>query len=299
MTEAGPELTVLCTSRQPLGFAGRWSSRRAAGPASSDDPAGLRQAPTVRLFYDQAAAAARARARRRAARTSWHRSADDWTASPWQSGCTQHLARSIGLRDLLAHLAPRRRCLSMPLRDHPRPAPSMTTIAWSLRPAPPGSRALFVACRCSRSPWTGLEAAGLCLADDQSRQSVLGVLADLVDRSMIVAEFRRPRGLPHAIDVAWSWAARSGWRSPSRTAERRARHARFYADLAAAASRACTVRKPLGSPADHRLQQPACVPSVGDQERRRRPRHPAARCPVELRAADAVGRVLPMGRGGV
>jgi predicted ATPase/class 3 adenylate cyclase/DNA-binding SARP family transcriptional activator len=234
VAETGPEVTVLCTSRQPLGFPGEVVFPvEPLGLPSSDAAGDLDSAPAVRLFVDRAAAA----------RIGHEIEPDQLKVVaqicrrldgiPLAVELAAARARSIGLHDLLAHLRSTSPLLAMPLPDHPRHRTLMTTIAWSYDLLSPGSRALFDRLSVFSGSWT-VEAAHTVCADDVSVEDVLAGLADLVDRSMIIAEHRQPETRYRMLSTLREFAA-DRLAGVADTEERRARHARFYADLAGAA----------------------------------------------------------------
>jgi predicted ATPase len=234
VAETGREVTVLCTSRQPLGFLGEVIFPvEPLGLPSSDDADDLDRAPAVRLFLDRAAAAQLGQEIGPGQLSVVAQICRRLDGIPLAVELAAARARSIGLHDLLAHLRSTSPLLAMPLPDHPRHRTLMTTIAWSYDLLPPESRDLFDRLSVFSGSWT-VEAARIVCADDQSRQSVLGVLADLVDRSMIVAELRQPETRYRMLSTLREFAA-DRLAVAEQTADRRARHARFYADLAAAA----------------------------------------------------------------
>ena len=300
MAETGPELTVLVHEPAAARVPGRGGlPGRAAGPAVIRRSRRRSTAlPAVRLFVDRPAAArlgqeldAEQLERGRADLPTTRRHPAGRGAGRG-TGPIHRPARSAGAPPSTSPL------LAMPVPDHPRHRTLLSTIAWSYDLLPPESRALFDRLSVFSGSWT-VEAARTVCADDQMQADVLGVLADLVDRSMIVAELRRPDALPHAVDAA-RFRGRPAGRA-EQTAERRARHARFYADLAEAAEPGLRTAEEATwvTRLERRLRQPAAAHlwAIENADVDLDARLLVAS--VELRAAAAVGRVLPLGRGGV
>jgi predicted ATPase/class 3 adenylate cyclase len=234
VAETGREVTVLCTSRQPLGFVGEVVFPvEPLGLPSSDDTDDLDSSPAVHLFVDRAAAARLGQEIEPGQLRVVAQICRRLDGIPLAVELAAARARSIGLHDLLAHLRATSPLLAMPLPDHPRHRTLLTTIAWSYDLLPQESRALFDRLSVFSGSWT-VEAAHTACAEDESVQDVLAILADLVDRSMIVAEHQQPETRYRMLSTLREFAA-DRLAGAADTAERRARHARFYADLAEAA----------------------------------------------------------------
>ena len=233
ITAASQEATVLCTSRQPLGFLGEIvvPVDPLAVPATGDDS--LEDSPAVRMFADRAEAAHHGLA-----------------VGPEHVGLVAEIcrrldgiplaielaaarARSIGLHDLLDHIHSASPLLATATPDHPRHRTLLTTIQWSYDLLPSESRRLFDRLSVFSGSWTVGAAHEVCAADNTVPE-VLALLADLADRSMIVADLgpgdTRYRMLATLREFAADRLSETG-----ETAERRNRHAEFYVGLAQAA----------------------------------------------------------------
>jgi predicted ATPase/DNA-binding SARP family transcriptional activator len=228
--EASPELTVVCTSRQTLGFAGEVIFRvEPLGlPAGDGDAFGA--SPAVRLFVDRAAAARGGQPVEPAEVDVVAEICRRLDGIPLALELAAGRARSVGLRDLLAHMHMTSPLLATQVPDHPRHRTLLSTVQWSYDLLPAETRSLFDRLSVFSGAWS-LEAACAICGNDHSAQDVLSLLADLADRSMIVAEFgageTRYRMLSTLRDfAAGRLAATEG------TAEVRSRHAVLYRDFA-------------------------------------------------------------------
>jgi predicted ATPase/DNA-binding SARP family transcriptional activator len=227
------ELTVVCTSRQALGFPGEVIVRVEPLGLPEADGDAVDASPAVRLFADRAAAA---RGDRPIDPSELHLVAEICSrldGIPLALELAAGRARSVGLPDLLAHMHATSPLLATQAPDHPRHRTLLSTVQWSYDLLPAEGRSLFDRLSVFSGSWT-FEAASAICRDDMSEQNVLSLLADLADRSMIVAELgqteTRYRMLSTLGDFAADRLAASG-----ATRETRARHAAFYCDVAQAA----------------------------------------------------------------
>ena len=227
------ELSVVCTSRQALSFPGEVTVRvEPLGlPEGNGEAAGA--SPAVRLFADRAAAA---RGHQPIDSSEFHLVAEicrRLDGIPLALELAAGRARSVGLRDLLAHMHTTSPLLATQAPDHPRHRTLLSTVQWSYDLLPAEGRSLFDRLSVFSGSWT-VEAASAVCRDDMSGQHVLSLLADLADRSMIVAELRQSETRYRMLSTLGDFAA-DRLAASAATPETRARHAAFYCDLAQAA----------------------------------------------------------------
>ena len=232
--EASSQVTVLCTSRQPLGFPGEVVySVEPLGLPSSDDPSTIESSPAVRLFVDRASAARydlQLPPEELAVVAQICRRLD---GIPLAVELAAARAGSMSSQDLLANLDPRSPILAMRTPDHPRHRTLFSAIEWSYDLLSPESRALFERLSVFAGSWTVQAARRIC-TDRTSDNDVLALLADLVDRSMIVADVGQRATRYRMLSTLRDFAA-DRLPDDAAMAELTARHARYYCDLAAAA----------------------------------------------------------------
>jgi predicted ATPase/class 3 adenylate cyclase len=234
IAETSSDVTVLCTSLQPLGFPGEIIfSVEPLGLPSTDDPGTLESSPAVRVFVDRAEAARYGLQLAPEQLELVAQICRRLDGIPLAVELAAARARSMSLHDLLAHLHAISPLLAMPTPDHPRHRTLLSTIEWSYDLLTPESRAMFYRLSVFSGSWTVAAARRVC-ADEESDQDVFSLLADLADRSMIVADFgqkeTRYRMLSTLRDFAGDRLVAAGDAD-----ERRARHADFYCDFAQAA----------------------------------------------------------------
>ncbi len=225
------EVTVLCTSRQPLGFLGEVIfpveplGLPALGGAGRPD-----RSPAVQLFSDRAGAARPGSQVEPAELELVGQICRRLDGIPLAVELAAARARSTSLHDLLDHLDVSSPLLATATPDHPRHGTLVATIQWSYDLLTLERRALFDRLSVFSGSWTVAAARAVC-AEDDAEQEVLASLADLADRSMIVTDLgqreTRYRMLSTLRDFASDRLAAGGG-----TAGRRARHARYYVDLA-------------------------------------------------------------------
>jgi predicted ATPase/class 3 adenylate cyclase len=245
VSAATSEVTVLCTSRQPLGFLGEVTlpvqPLALPEPGVAVTPEG---SPAVRLFVERA----------EAARPGWRVAPDQLNVIaqickrldgiPLAVELAAARARSMSLHDLAAHLDVASPLLATATPDHPRHGTLRETIQWSYDLLTPRQQALFGRLSVFSGSWTVAAARAVC-AEHEAEEAVLATLADLADRSMIVAEFgqieTRYRMLATLRDFATDRLTAAG-----DTAERRAKHAEFYTRFAEAAEQGLRTSDELG-----------------------------------------------------
>ncbi len=231
VSAATSEVTVLCTSRQPLGFLGEVTfpveplALPELGVAVAPEGS-----PAVRLFVERVEAArpgTRVEPGQLALVAGICRRLD---GIPLAIELAAARARSMSLHDLFDNLDITSPLLATPAPDHPRHRTLLGTIQWSYDLLSPEHRALFDKLSVFSGSWTAAATRVVC-AEDGADVRVLETLTDLADRSMIVAELgqaeTRYRMLSTLRDFGSDRLAAGG-----HTGEQRARHADFYVSLA-------------------------------------------------------------------
>ena len=231
--EASGELTVVCTSRQALGFPGEVAFR--VNPLALPTGAGgaADTSPAVRLFTDRVAAARGGQPVEPAQLDLVADICRRLDGIPLALEIAAARARSVGLHDLSAHLHTTSPLLATQVPDHPRHRTLLSTVEWSYDLLPTESRSLFDRLSVFSGSWTVGAARAIC-CEDESEQEVLARLADLADRSMIVAEFRHAETRYRMLSTLRDYAA-DRLTATEGTAGPRARHAAFYRDVAESA----------------------------------------------------------------
>jgi predicted ATPase/DNA-binding SARP family transcriptional activator len=228
--EASPQLTVVSTSRQTLGFPGEVIFRVEPLGLPAGDGDALRASPAVRLFADRAAAARGGRQAEPAEVDVIAEICRRLDGIPLALELAAGRARSVGLRDLLAHMHTTSPLLATQVPDHPRHRTLLSTVQWSYDLLPAETRALFDRLSVFSGGWTVGAACAIC-GDDHSAEDVLSLLADLADRSMIVAKFGAGETRYRMLSTLRDFAA-DRLAAAEGTAEVRSRHAVLYRDLA-------------------------------------------------------------------
>ena len=229
--ESSVDVTVLCTSRQPLGLPGEtvFSVEPLTLPAVGDRRT-LESSPAVRMFADRAAAARSGSSIPPGQLEVVAQICRRLDGIPLALELAAGRARSMSLNDLLAHLDPRSQLLATAAPDHPRHRTLFSTIEWSYDLLTLESRLIFERLSVFSGSWTVAAASSIC-ADPGTEGDVPALLADLADRSMIVADFAQPETRYRMLAPLRDFAAQRLAASPD-VNERPARHARFYATLA-------------------------------------------------------------------
>jgi predicted ATPase len=234
IAETSSHVTVLCTSLQPLGFPGEMIFPvEPLGLPSTDDPGTLESSPAVRLFVDRAEAARYGLQLAPEQLELVAQICRRLDGIPLALELAAARARSMSLDDLLAHLHAISPLLATPTPDHPRHRTLLSTIEWSYDLLTPESRAMFDRLSVFSGSWTVAAARRVC-ADEESDQDVLSLLADLADRSMIVADFGQKETRYRMLSTLRDFAA-DRLVAAGDADGRRARHADFYCDFAQAA----------------------------------------------------------------
>jgi predicted ATPase/class 3 adenylate cyclase len=231
VSAATSEVTVLCTSRQPLGFLGEVTfpvqPLALPNPGAAVTPDG---SPAVRLFVERAEAARPGSRVEPGQLDLIARICRRLDGIPLAVELAAARARSMSLHDLLDNLDINSPLLATPAPDHPRHRTLLRTIQWSYDLLAPAHRALFDKLSVFSGSWTAAATRVVC-AEDGADIRVLETLTDLADRSMIVADLgqaeTRYRMLSTLRDFGADRLAAAG-----QAGEQRARHADFYVGLA-------------------------------------------------------------------
>jgi predicted ATPase/class 3 adenylate cyclase len=235
ITESSADVTVLCTSRQPLGFPGE--TIFAVEPLSlpsADDGGPLESSPAVRLFVDRAQAARHGLTLTSEQLELVAQICRRLDGIPLAMELAAARARSMSLHDLLAHLDPQSPLFAAATPDHPRHRTLLSTIEWSYDLLPRENRAMFERLSVFSGSWTLGAACQVC-ADELDAHEVLSLLTDLADRSMIVADFGQHETRYHMLSTLRDFAA-DRLVAAGEAAGRRALHAEHYCGLAEGAA---------------------------------------------------------------
>ncbi|HEX3588275.1 MAG TPA: BTAD domain-containing putative transcriptional regulator, partial [Pseudonocardiaceae bacterium] len=234
------DVAVLATSREPLGLTGEtvWTVPPLAVPGTRDqrDPDLVGRSPAVRLFVERAKAADRG-----------------FDLTGWNAAMVGTLCRrldgiplalelaatrvaTLGVPELLARLGDRFRLLAGARRDAPaRHQTLAAVIEWSWELLTPVEQAVLRRLS-AHVDGCALDAAeATCDGPDVPAESVVDVLARLVERSLVVVVHRRGgtryRLLESVADYAAARCADAG-----EVDRQRERHRDYYADLASRAA---------------------------------------------------------------
>ncbi|MFN8078629.1 MAG: BTAD domain-containing putative transcriptional regulator [Kineosporiaceae bacterium] len=235
-----PELTVLCTSRSPVGLPGEYLipiGPLPVPPATASSPEEVLDSDAVRLFRDRARAAM-----------------PEFEVTPQNAADVAAVCRMLDGLPLALELAAARVRLMPPavlvrresgrlglLGGGPRSLPDRhrsirAALDWSITLLDAAERAVFAQLSVFAGGWT-LEAAEVVCAstsgsapDPAQDLEVIDVLARLVDRSLVVAD---GSGRSWLLELVREYAAEMLTHLPDGAAERaRAAHSAYYLELA-------------------------------------------------------------------
>ena len=233
LVEAAPKLKILASSREHLNIAGETSHPlpALATPSASAalTAAALSEFESVRLFVDRAVAAQPAFAlteRNAAAVSDICRRLD---GIPLAIELAAARVRALSVENIAARLNDRFRLLTSGSRSSlPRQQTLRALIDWSYELLSDEERALFRRLAVFAGGWT-LEAAEAVCAGDQGAPDAVGLLANLVEKSLVVLEAggERYRLLETVRHYAQEHLAASGEED-----EIRGRHFAFFLRLA-------------------------------------------------------------------
>lgn len=237
--ERARALTVLATSRQPLGVAGELEMRIAPLPvpgAPERSARSLERNPSVRLFVE------RASLRRRGYRLTSEsapfvaeicRRLDGVPlalelAAPWLSALTE--------QELLSRLEARLDLLGMTGAEPERHRSLRAAFDWSYELLGPVERAIFARASVFRGGFTAEAARAVCGHEEGENRDVLSVLKRLIDDSLVVPVAASPAVTRYSMletvrEYAWERVSPTGQRVVQRA------HARYFLRFAQGAMR--------------------------------------------------------------
>ena len=226
-----PEITILATSREPLTVDGEQIWHVPPLPLPSDRADGRDRAPSARLFYDRASA--------------YHPDivADETTATAVADICRNldglplaielaaALVPSLEPSEIARRLGQRFRLLTHGPRTDPRHRSLIAVVRWSYQLLEPAERRLFDRLAVFAGGFTLPEAEGICADGDLAAESIAGLLAGLVSRSMVEADRRASPVRYRQLETLRHYA---GQRLAERGEEAamRARHAVWFVEFA-------------------------------------------------------------------
>jgi predicted ATPase len=228
-----PGIRILATSREPLAIAGERVER--LEPLATIG-AGHRPAAAVQLFLERAASHG----------VSWRDTGEVLDAiqelcvrldgMPLAIELAAARTRAISPAELLAHLDDRLRLLARP-RHHSAPTRQQTletAIGWSYELLSPEEQATLRRLSVFHGDFSLAAAAAVC-TDTGEELDTLDRITALADRSMVTVE-RRPHGQRYRMLESIALFARHRLGEAGEDQRARDRHARFFLELAEAAS---------------------------------------------------------------
>ncbi len=206
--EVAVDVTIVCTSRQPLGFAGEvmFAVEPLAVPPLDVDDGRLADYPAVQLFAERAAAA----------RYSFRPSSEQLRAIagicrqldgiPLALELAAGRVRSMSLDDIARHLDPASPLLATERPDHPHHSTWLATIDWSYNLLNASARSVFAHMSVFRGSFSAESASFVCAEPGTDRRTI-ATLSDLADRSMVVAEIDQAEGRYRMLTTLRDFAA--------------------------------------------------------------------------------------------
>ena len=206
--EVAVDVTIVCTSRQPLGFGGEvmFAVEPLAVPPLEVDDGRLADFPAVQLFAERAAAA----------RYSFRPSPEQLRTIagicrqldgiPLALELAAARVRSMSLDDIARHLDPASALLTTPTPDHPHHSTWLATIDWSYNLLSADARRVFARMSVFRGSFSAESASFVCAESGTDRHAI-ATLSDLADRSMVVAELDQAEGRYRMLTTLRDFAA--------------------------------------------------------------------------------------------
>lgn len=231
---AAPALSVLATSREPLGLAGEvvWTVPTLDVPPVAGDLSVVTESSSVRLFVARATAADR------------NFTLDEDSAAAVAVLCRRldgiplalELAatrvRALGVHGLVARLDDRFRLLATGHRGAaPRQQTLMAMIDWSWQLLTTAEQAVLRRLAVQADGCTAEAAERVCSSDDLPVAEVIDVLARLVDRSLVVPVHDTVRPRYRLLESIAAYCVER-LREAGEHEQVRRRHHRYYAQLA-------------------------------------------------------------------
>jgi predicted ATPase/class 3 adenylate cyclase len=230
--EVATGVTFVCTSRQPLGFAGEvsFAVKPLAVPPVDEDDHRLADYPAVQLFAERAAAA----------RYGFRPSPEQLRTIagicrqldgiPLALELAAARVRSMSVEDICRHLEPASPLLAAITADHPHHSTWLATIDWSYDLLTAETRRVFARMSVFRGSCTVDSARAVCTVSG-TEQPVISALTDLADRSMLVAELDQPDSRYRMLTTLRDFAA-DKLTEMGEADGCRSRHAAFYVAMA-------------------------------------------------------------------
>lgn len=233
LLRTAPGLTVLATSREPLGLSGEvlWEVPPLDLPAvdADDDGDRLASSAAVRLFVTRAAASARGFTLDASTGPAVAQLCRRLDGIPLALELAATRVRALGVHTLLDRLDDRFRALGSGPRDRPARQRTLTAaIDWSWNLLDPEEQVVLRRLAVHADGCT-LAAAEAVSGDDGV--DVLDVLARLVDRSLVVMDERDGGPRYRLLESVAAYCV-NRLHEAGEHATVRARHARYYTDLA-------------------------------------------------------------------
>ena len=235
LLRTAPGLTVLATSREPLGLSGEvlWEVPPLDLPDDDGDGDRLASSAAVRLFVTRAAASARGFTLDESTGPAVVQLCRRLDGIPLAIELAATRVRALGVHALLDRLDDRFRALGTGPRDRPaRQRTLAAAIDWSWNLLEPEEQVVLRRLAVHADGCTLTAAESVCATEDGV--DVLDVLARLVDRSLVVMDERDGEPRYRLLESVAAYGV-NRLHEAGEHALIRARHARYYTDLALAA----------------------------------------------------------------
>ncbi|MBB5786838.1 BTAD domain-containing putative transcriptional regulator [Jiangella mangrovi] len=242
LLRTAPGLTILATSREPLGLSGEvlWEVPPLDLPDEDGDSGGdrLAESGAVRLFATRAAASARGFTLDESTAPAVAQLCRRLDGIPLAIELAATRVRALGVHTLLERLDDRFRALGTGPRDLPARQRTLTAaIDWSWNLLEPEEQVVLRRLAVQADGCTLVAAEAICADEDDGAGDgvdVLDVLARLVDRSLVVVDERDGGPRYRLLESVAAYGV-NRLHEAGEHARIRARHARYYTDLARAA----------------------------------------------------------------
>ncbi|WP_203416393.1 ATP-binding protein [Jiangella ureilytica] len=235
LLRTAPGLTVLATSREPLGLSGEvlWEVPPLDLPEDDGDGVGLASSAAVRLFVTRAAASARGFTLDESTGPVVAQLCRRLDGIPLAIELAATRVRALGVHALLDRLDDRFRALGTGPRDLPARQRTLTAaIDWSWNLLEPEEQVVLRRLAVHADGCTLTAAESVCATENGV--DVLDALARLVDRSLVVMDERDGGPRYRLLESVAAYGV-NRLHEAGEHALIRARHARYYTDLALAA----------------------------------------------------------------
>ncbi|SDT66582.1 BTAD domain-containing putative transcriptional regulator [Jiangella sp. DSM 45060] len=229
LLRAAPGVTVLATSREPLGLSGEvlWDVPPLDLPEADDH---LAESGAVRLFVERATASARGFTLDASTGPAVAQLCRRLDGIPLALELAATRVRALGVHTLLDRLDDRFRALGSGPRDRPaRQRTLLAAIEWSWNLLEPDEQTVLRRLAVHADGCTLAAAEAVCAEDGDL--DVLDLLVRLVDRSLVVVDERAGGPRYRLLESVAAYGVNRLHESGEH-AVIRARHARYYTDLA-------------------------------------------------------------------